>query len=311
MNAEAVITALLAAAILASVPVMLAAVGEAIGERAGLLNLGIEGVMLLSAFTSFWTTLESGSIPLGLLVGSGVGILIGAMFAVLTGWFHADQVVLGLGMTIAGTGGSAFLFREVFGSNQPLLSHAMGRPFHGRLDWLPVLGPAVGQQRWFVFVAVGLVIGCHLILNRTALGLRIRAAGESPLGLEAVGGDVRLTRLTAASLAGGFYGLGGAALSLVELGFFLPGVTMGAGFLAVALAMLGRREPLRVAMFALLFGVLAGLDTGLQVADVRVRTEFLQMLPYLGIVLAVIVAGRNQMAPRALGRPYRGIGQDR
>jgi simple sugar transport system permease protein len=99
-------------------------------------------------------------------------------------------------------------------------------------------------------------------------------------------------------------------LALVELGFFLPGMTMGAGFLAVALAMLGRRAPVKVALFALAFGLLAGLDTGLQVADVNVRTEFLQMLPYVGIILAVLIVGRHARDPRALGRPYRGIGRD-
>jgi simple sugar transport system permease protein len=307
VNIEAVLTALVAAAILSSTPIMLAAVGETIGEKAGLLNLGIEGVMLVGALAGFWVALETGSIALGLAGGMVTGVVLGLGFGWLATVSDADQVVLGLGLTLAGAGATAFMFREVYGSNQPLLGSGMGRPLDGVFDWLPVMGPAIGQQRWFVFLAWGLAFGAHWLLSRTTLGLRIRAAGDSPLGLESVGGNVSSVRVIAAALAGAFSGLAGATLSTVELGFFIPGVTMGAGFLAVALAMLGQREPLRVAVAALGFGLLTGLDTGLQIAGVGVRPEFLQMAPYLGIVIALLLIGRNSRAPRALGQPYKGL----
>jgi simple sugar transport system permease protein len=307
VNVEAVLTALLAAAILSSTPIMLAAVGEAIGEKAGLLNLGIEGVMLVGALAGFWIALETGSIGLGLAGGMATGVVLGVGFGWLATYGAADQVVLGLGLTLAGTGGTAFMFRELYGSNQPLLGAGMGRPLDGLFDWVPVLGPAIGQQRWFVFVAWGLVFGAHWLLTRTTLGLQIRAAGDSPLGLESVGGSVSLVRVIAATMAGALSGLAGATLATVELGFFIPGLTMGAGFLAVALAMLGQREPLKVALAALGFGLLTGLDTGLQIADVDVRPEFLQMAPYLGIVVALLIGGRNSKTPRALGQPYQGL----
>ncbi len=307
VNVEAVLTALVAAAILSSTPVMLAAVGEAVSEKAGLLNLGIEGVMLVGALAGFWIALESGSIGLGLVGGMVAGIVLGLGFGWLATFGGTDQVVLGLGLTLAGTGGTAFMFRELHGSNQPLLGAGMGRPLDGLLDWAPVIGPAIGQQRWFVFVAWGTAFGAHWLLTRTQLGLQIRAAGESPLGLESVGGGVGRVRVVAATLAGALSGLGGATLSTVELGFFIPGVTMGAGFLAVALAMLGQREPLKVAMAALGFGLLMGLDTGLQIAGVDVRPEFLRMAPYLGVVVALLITGRNSGAPRALGQPYMGL----
>lgn len=307
MNIEAVLTALLSAAILGSTPLLLAAVGEAVSERSGLLNLGIEGVMLISSLTAFWLTLETASVALGLLGGGTIGLVAGLGFGLLATVGKADQVVLGLGMTLAGAGGSAFLFREIYGSDQPLLAQGVGRPFDGWLDWLPVIGPALADQRWFVYVAWTVVLGAHLLVARTRFGLRIRAAGEFPLGLEAVGGSVARVRIAAAAIGGVFSGLGGASLSVVELGFFTPGITAGAGFFAIALAMLGQWSPIRILGLTLVFGLLTGLDTGLQIARIDVRTEFLNMLPYAGIVLALILFGRGARMPRALGKPWAGV----
>jgi general nucleoside transport system permease protein len=307
MNVESVLTALVAAAMLSSAPLLLAAVGESISERSGLLNLGIEGTMLIGALSAFWIALETDSGPLGLLGGTIAGLVIGIGFGALATAGKADQVVLGLGLTLAGAGGTTFLFREIYGSQQPLLAHGLGRPFEGWADWLPVIGPAVAQQRWFVFVAWGLVLVAQFFLFRTPLGLQIRAAGESPIGLESVGGDVTRVRVIAATIGGAFSGLAGASLATVELGFFSPGITAGAGFLAIALAMLGRLSPVRVAILTLLFGLLTGLDTGLQIAGVAARPEFLQMVPYIGIVIALVLFGRGTRMPRALGQPYRGL----
>lgn len=311
MNAEAVLTALLAAAVLSSTPLALASVGEAISERAGILNLGIEGVMLLTSLAAFWFTLETGSAAVGLLGGAFAGLILGVCFGLAVTIAQADQVVLGLGLTLGGAGGSAFLFRELYGSDQPLLSSGPGRPFDGWLDWLPVIGPALADQRWFVYATWGLILAAHGLLAHTRLGLQIRAAGEFPLGLEAAGGSVTRVRIAAAAIAGTFSGLAGASLSVVELGFFSPGITAGAGFLAVALAMLGRWSPIRILGLTLTFGLLTGLDTGLQIAEVDARPEFLAMLPYAGIVLALILFGRGARLPRALGRPYSGIAVSR
>ncbi len=311
VNVEAVLTALVSAAILSSAPLLLAAVGEAISERAGLLNLGIEGIMLMSSLTAFWLTLETGSGALGILSGGLLGLATGVTFGVLATVGKADQVVLGLGLTLAGAGGSAFVFREIYGSNQPLLAQGLGRPFAGLLDWLPVIGPAVADQRWFIYVAWFLVLAAQFLIVRTRLGLRIKAAGEFPLGLEAVGGSVARVRIAATAIGGLFSGLGGACLSAVELGFFSPGITAGAGFLAVALAILGRWSPIRILGLTLVFGLLTGLDTGLQIAGVDVRPEFLNMLPYAGIVLALVACGRGARMPRALGKPWAGIAESR
>ncbi len=304
MNTEAVLTALLAAAILSATPLMLAAVGESIGERAGVLNLGVEGTMLLGAFVAFQVAMSRGNVTIGLLAGAAAGTAIGAVFGVLATVCRADQVVLGLGLTLTGAGISGFLFREAYGSDQPLLDAGMSRPFAGLGDALPILGPAVLGQRWFVYVAWLLAVVCHLALHRSRWGLKVRAAGDSPFALEAVGSSVTSIRIGASTVAGTLAGLGGASLALVELGFFTPGLTSGAGFLAIALAMLGRLSPLCVAAASLQFGVLTGLDTGLQIANVDVQPEFTRMAPYLGSVVALVVVGRRSRLPAALGLPY-------
>jgi ABC-type uncharacterized transport system permease subunit len=304
MNVEAVLTALLTAAVLSAMPLMLAAVGEAIGERAGLLNLGIEGTMLVGGFAGFWVAMREDDLWTGLLAGAAAGAMVGVLFGLLAVVARADQVMLGLGLTLAGGGLTGFLFREAYGSEQPLLAETMGRPFNGHGDWLAVVGPAIFDQKWFVYVSWLIVVACHLFLSRTRLGLRVRAVGAAPFAVDASGISVAGTRVIAAVLANALTGLAGASLVIVELGFFRPQVTLGAGFIAIALAMLGRLSPWRIALMALLFGILRGLDAGLQLTDIPVRAEFLQMVPYAGVVIALIVIGRHMALPAALGRPY-------
>ena len=310
MDPGSVIATILSAAVVAAVPLMLAGTGEAIGERAGVLNLGIEGTMLLTGFAAFRVALATGSTATALLAGLAAGVLIGALFGLLVTVGAADQVIVGIGLTLAGTGLSAFLFRDAFGSNQPLLAVGGNRPFDVLAGAVPIVGPALFSQHWFVYVAVVLVVATDVVLRRSGFGLRLRAAGAAPLALDAAGVDVNRVRLIATVTAGALTGLAGAALVVVDLGFFRPGITAGAGFVAVALAMLGRLTPWRVAVAALLFGVLRGLSPGLQVADVPVSVEFLQLLPYVGVIVALLLARRHVALPAALGRPYRrGLGR--
>ncbi|CAA9575962.1 MAG: Putative deoxyribose-specific ABC transporter, permease protein [uncultured Thermomicrobiales bacterium] len=305
MEIDLVATTILTAAILAAVPLMLAATGEAIGERAGVLNLGIEGTMLLAGFGAFRVTLSTGSLALGLLAGLAVGLIVGVSFGLVVAVARADQVLVGIGLTLAGTGLSTFLFREAFGSEQPLLAVGGGRPFDALADRVPVVGPVLLGQPWFVYLAVVLVLLADVVLRRTTFGLRVRAVGAAPFAVDAAGLDVAAIRVATTTIAGALSGLAGASLVLVQLGFFRPGITVGVGFIAVAIAILGGLTPWRIAIAALLFGVLAGLSPGLQVARVPVSVEFLQLLPYLGVVLALLLARHRLPLPAALGRPYR------
>lgn len=304
MNIEMVITALLSASLLSAVPLALASVGEAVGERSGLLNLGTEGIMLLGAFTGFWVSIETDSLALGLIAGALTGAVSGLLFGVIAVVIGADQVLLGLGFTLAGAGVTSFLFREAYGSQQPLISGSMGRPFGDLADSVPIVGPGIMGQYWFFYVTWIIVFGVEIMLRRTTLGLRIRAVGEAPVGVDAVGISVVATRMQAAIIAGTLAGLAGSSLSVVELGFFQPNVTLGTGFIAIALAMLGRLSPWRIAFLAILFGSLRGIGSGLQLVDVPVQSELTQILPYVGVVIALVVIGRNVTMPASLGQTW-------
>jgi simple sugar transport system permease protein len=304
MNVEAVITALLSTALLSAIPLALAAVGEAVGERAGLINLGAEGTMLLGAFAGFWVSYHTDSLALGLVGGAIAGLAAGILFGVIAVIVEADLVLLGLGFTLAGGGLTAFLFREEFGSNQPLLAGSMSRPFGEIADVVPVIGPALLDQKWFFYVAWVVVAVVEILLRKTTLGLRIRAVGEAPAAVDAFGISVVAIRVTAAIVAGTLTGLAGASLTIVELGFFLPNVTLGTGFIAIALAMLGRLSPWRIAITAVVFGSLRGLGYGLQLVDVSVQSGFARLLPYVGVVVALVIIGRGVRMPAKLGETY-------
>jgi general nucleoside transport system permease protein len=294
---------LLMAAVLSAVPLMLAATGEAIGQRGGLLNLGVEGVMLAGALAAFVTVETTGSFALGLLAGAAAGGAIGFLFGTLATRLGANQIVLGLGIALAGQGLTGFLFRERYGLSQPLLERGMSRPFDA-LDSVPLVGPMLFGQKWFVYVAWAGVVLIATALRRSRAGLVLRAAGDAPFSVEAAGIDVGRVRVLAATAGQALAGLGGAALAIVEVGFFTPGFTVGIGFIAIALAMLGRQDPLRIAALALVFGLLRGLGTAIQLTDLRIRPEFLEMMPYVGVILLVIVLGRRARLPAALGLAY-------
>jgi simple sugar transport system permease protein len=295
-----VVETLLMAAVLSAVPLMLAATGEAIGQRAGLLNLGVEGVMLSGALAAFVAAETTGSFVLGLLAGLAAGAAIGFGFGVLATRLAANQIVLGLGVALAGQGLTGFLFRERYGLTQPLLDRGMARPFDA-LDGVPLAGPMLFGQKWFVYVAWAGVALIALALRRTRTGLVLRAAGDAPFAVDAAGVDVAGVRVLAATVGQALVGLGGAALAIVEVGFFTPGFTVGIGFIAIALAMVGRQDPLRIALLALVFGLLRGLGTAIQLTDIHIRSEFLEMIPYVGVIVLVVALGRRARLPAALG----------
>ena len=298
-----VVEALLAAAVLAAVPLMLAAVGEAIGQRSGLLNLGVEGVMLIGALAAFVATEETGSFALGLAAGAASGGVIGLMFGIVATRLAASQIVLGLGIALAGQGLTGFLFRERYGLTQPLLERGMSRPFDA-LDTLPIIGPMLFSQKWFVYVAwIGVVV-IGLVVTRGRTGLVLRATGDAPFASEAAGVNVATVRIAAAVCGQALAGIGGAVLAIVEVGFFSPNMTVGIGFIAIALAMVGRQDPARIALLALVFGLLRGLGSALQLTNIDIRTEFLEMIPYAGIIVLVIVLGRRVRLPATLGLAY-------
>jgi simple sugar transport system permease protein len=298
-----VLETLLMTAVLAAVPLMLASSGEAIGQRGGLLNLGVEGVMLAGALAAFIVVDVTGSFTLGLVAGAIIGGAIGLGFGLASTRLSASQIVLGLGVALAGQGLTGFLFRERYGLDQPLLDRGMARPFDA-LDTIPAVGPMLFGQKWFVYAGWLLVLGLGLAMRWTRAGLVLKAAGDSPFAVEAAGVDVTRVRVLAATIGQTLAGLGGAALAVVEVGFFLPGMTVGIGFIAIAIAMVGRQDPWRIAALALVFGLLRGAGTAVQLTDLDVRPEFLELLPYVGVLALVVALGRRARLPAALGLTY-------
>jgi ABC-type uncharacterized transport system permease subunit len=300
----AFITAMLAAGLIAAVPLILAALGEAVGERAGLLNLGIEGMMLAGAYFGFAAGFQTNSAGWGILGGVAAGAVLGLVFAILTISLRVDQVLVGLAITIFGGGLTAFLYRDTFGGQNPSLDVELPRIAIPGLERIPIFGSAVFNQQALFYLAYLLVPVFAFMLSRTRFGLEVRAVGEQPFAADAAGVDVTRTRYLAALIAGAMAGLAGAFLSVADLKIFQVGMTVGMGFIALALTMVGGWNPYRILVASVLFGLLRSLGNGLQILGVDIRTEFVTMLPYIGIMVALAALAGRTALPAALGIPY-------
>ena len=295
---------LLRTGLLAAVPLTLAALGETFAERSGLLNLGVEGMMLSGAFFGFCVAYNSGNPWVGVVTGSLVGLLLGLLFGLLAITLRVDQVLIGLAITLFGGGLTGFLFRDFYGRNFPRLDASTPNLSVPLLKEVPVVGPALFDQDVVVYLTWALVVLAAFVLKRTRFGLDVRATGENPFAADAAGVPIFRVRYLAIALGGTAAGLAGAFLSVSEVGFFSEGMTVGQGFIALAITMLGKWNPYRIAIGAVLFGALRSLSSGLQILGVDVRSEFVNMLPYIGIMLALVVLAGRTSLPAALAVPY-------
>ncbi len=307
MNDTALVLTL-AAAVAAGTPLALAALGELLTERAGVLNLGVEGMMLLGAVAAFLAADGSGSPAVGLLAGMLTGGALAAVHAFLSVTMHANQIVSGLALVIFGTGLSTFLGQPIEG--RPLAARLGGAAVPVLAD-LPVVGRILFQQDLVVYATWVLALLVLGYLGRTRAGLSLRAVGESPATADAMGVRVAAVRY-AHTIAGGLLaGAGGAYLILARVPSWAQAATTnGIGWIALALVVFASWRPLRVLAGAYLFGAALRANFALQAAGVRgVPAEVLAMLPYL-LTIAVLVAlsagdlRRRVGAPAALGVPY-------
>ncbi|MGI9601082.1 MAG: ABC transporter permease [Acidimicrobiales bacterium] len=285
----------------------LASLGELISERAGVLNLGVEGMMAMGAVTAFIVGIEWENPWLALLAGIIVGALTGGIHALMSVVLGADQVVSGLALTIFGLGLSAFVGKDYVG--QPPGATLKGIDIPGLSD-IPWVGEILFQQSPIVYLTVLVGIGAWFVLNRTRMGLGLRAAGESAATADATGHSVVRIRVGAVMTGGALAGASGAYLSLTLANSFFESVTAGWGWIAVALVIFGAWNPGRLALGALLFGFTIALEPRLQTFGVDLSPVLLSMLPYLLTVAAMIAISirsrhRPSPAPAALGRPYR------
>lgn len=297
------LAALLFGAVTAAIPLLLAGLGEQMSEKAGVLNIGIEGMMIAGAYLGFVGAYYSGSFWLGFLAGAAGGIVVAALMALLCVRIGLNQIVIGIALTLGLEGLTALLHHFQFSRSYPRLPAAEATPIPLLAD-IPVLGPALFRHHMIVYLAI-LMVGVMIwVYRRTQLGLNLQAAGDKPAALDVAGIDVIRTRTVAVLFTGGMAGLGGAYLANVGAGLFIPFITNGAGFLGIVLAMLARGRPVWVLIGALIFGVCLSMTTAAQVAGVNIPTDVIQMLPFLAVMAMLVLFGRRASLPAALGIPY-------
>lgn len=294
---------LLAAGIRLAMSIGIAALGEMVGQRSGVLNVGVEGIMLLGAFLSALGALNTGSPWGGLALACVGGLLLGA----LHGWFaivlRADQIVSGIAIVILGLGLSSFLFRLTMGSAPSALPAFRALDF-GWLSGVPVIGPVLFGQNILVYLTLVLALMLWFVLARTPLGLAIRACGENPEAAEADGINVNAVRFGCVLFGGAMAGIGGAYLAIAQINSFVENMVVGRGFIAIACVVFGRWHPLGTLAAALGFGLTEAAQIRLQTWYPDVPYQFFSMLPYIAAIVALVFMARSAALPRALGRPF-------
>lgn len=296
-----------------AMPTALAAVGEAFSERAGVLNLGLEGMLLSGALAAFVGEYFTGSPAVGVLAGVAAGVLLAALKAFLSVYLKTEQVINGIAIVIFAQGITAFtyerLFRGLATSPQLPPLHTLAIP---GLASIPGVGTVLFDQNVLFYISLVVVVGVWLLLFRTKFGLTVRAVGESPIAADSVGIRVDRVRWLALLVCGAMAGLGGGVLIVGDINLFGLNVTAGRGWVAIALVIFGRWNPFVVFGGALLFGLTDALQLRIQAVSggthAVVPYEFFQALPYLlalTVMVAATVASKRSAQPSALGIPFR------
>ena len=298
--------AFLAATVAMATPILLAALGELIVERSGVINIGIEGSMLVGAFVGLATAYFSGNLLVGILAAMIAAVMLNALLASLVVNFAANQVVAGTALNILALGFTGVAYRRLFGVTGRAIIILTLRPPFGAVSRarLPIVGPLLLEQNSIVYLTCGLVPIVGVILTRTRWGLHLRAAGEHPEAADALGLRVSRLRWQALILAGALTGLAGAYLTLGYTGTFVEGISGGRGFVALAVVIVGRWKAWGVAAASILFGAATALQYSLQATGATFPYQLFLALPYL-LTLAVLgIVGGQAEAPGALGESY-------
>lgn len=303
---EVFLVNLIAATFRVATPILLAATGEALSERAGVLNLGIEGIMFFGAFIGFYAADQTGSLWLGLLAAILCGMAAGLLMGLLTVTLGVNQHVSGLGITLLLTGLALFSFRLNYGgrSTPPSIpSFAQITLFKG----VPILETLTTQYLLTYITFLLIVPLAWFIIKHTSFGLKVRAVGENPEAVDAAGINVYVIRYIVLAIGGGLMAMGGAFLSLAQLGSFTHGIVAGRGWVAIAIVIFGNWDALKVMGGALIFGGTYALQLRLQAMGLQlpVPYETFLALPYIVTIIALVLAGRNASYPAALLKPYR------
>ncbi|GEP11177.1 ABC transporter permease [Methylobacterium gnaphalii] len=288
-----------------AMPLLLAAIGELISERAGVLNMSIEGMMLAGAFGGAVGAWATGSPSLGLLVGLLAALPVALIQAFLTVVLRANQIVTGLGLNILVLGATTLAYREIFGARSRETIPGFPAWTPPLLGDIPVFGEAVFRQVWLVYAAIVVVILAAFVLRQTAIGIALTAAGDDPRTLERAGLSVEALRFGAILMTGMLAALAGTFLSIGDIHTFTEGMTNGAGYLAIAAVIFGNWTVGRTVVACFVFGAATALQFQLPAIGLDVPNALLIMMPYLLAFLAVAGLVGRQTAPRALATPFR------
>ena len=303
------LTAILVATLGAGTPLALAAIGELVSERAGVLNLGVEGMMLVGAAVGFVATAESESMVIGILAGMGAGIGLSLIFAFLTLTCLANQVATGLALTIFGTGTSALIGAGYTGTVL-VVRDSFSIPV---LSDIPVLGALLFSLEPMTYLSLVIIGGVWFFLFRSRSGLVLRGVGDAPAAAHVTGMSVILIRYMAVMFGGAMAGLAGAFLSVIYTPVWVENMTAGRGWIAVALVVFASWQPLRVLAGAYLFGGVTILQFHIQGASLGIPSQFLSMLPYLATIVVLVIMSSDAMrvklnTPASLAKPFRAEG---
>jgi simple sugar transport system permease protein len=297
-----VLVGILASGIRLATPYLYAAIGETFGQRSGVLNLGVEGQMLLGAFAAFYVALTTENLWLGVLAAMIVGALMGLAMAFVTINLQAVQGISGIGFYLFGLGLSDLLFQKILGTVETV--KGFPKVFIPVLSDIPVIGEIFFRQNILVYLALALVPLSWFILNKTTLGLKIRAVGENPEAADSLGVSVARIRYFTIILGGTLSGIAGASLSIALLNVFQQNMTSGLGFIAVALVYFGAWRPWGVLGGALLFSFVNSLQLWVQVLGIPIPSDIAVMMPYILTILVLVLTVSRVRAPSALTRPF-------
>jgi general nucleoside transport system permease protein len=296
---------LIAATLNAGTVLAIAGLGLLINERAGIVNLGAEGMMLVAAVAGFATAVHTGNDWVAFAAGAAAGGVLAAVFGLLVIWLNTNQYATGLALSLFGVGFSAFVginYTQQRMSERPQFSLPV-------LGDIPFVGPALFKQHPMVYLAIALTIGLGWFLYRSRAGLVLRAVGESPESAHALGYPVRRIRMAAVIVGGALCGVAGAYISVIYTPLWVEGMVAGKGWIALALTTFATWRPLRVLLGAYLFGGVTMLQFHLQGQGVDIPSQFLSMLPYVATIVVLVLISRNATwirvnMPASLGKPF-------
>jgi simple sugar transport system permease protein len=301
-----VLIGLLSSGIRLATPYLYAAIGETFGQRSGVLNLGVDGIMLMGAFSGFYAVFRTGNLWLGLLMAILVGGLMGLAMAFISVTLNAEQGISGIGVYLFGLGMSDLLFQKLINNVETVRGFPpLHIPF---LSDIPVLGEIFFQQNILVYGAYLMVPIAWFVINKTTFGLKMRAVGENPEAADTLGVSVAKVRYATVTFGGIMSGIAGASLSIALLNVFQQNLTSGLGFIAIALVYFGGWRPVWVLLGSLLFSMVNSLQIWIQVIGIDVPSDIAVMMPYVLTIVVLVISAQRVRQPKALSKAYERVG---